>query len=86
VRSRLPQADRARSILISLAGMPGVLLGAMLVEVPLFGRKWSMVGTSALMAVSLVLYATATTFEDSVRLNMMEYFCTSRPPSQRARG
>jgi CHASE2 domain-containing sensor protein len=66
--------------------MPGVLLGAMLVEVPLFGRKWSMVGTSALMAVSLVLYATATTFEDSVRLNMMEYFCVSRPRSPRARG
>jgi hypothetical protein len=69
-----------RSIIVSMAGAPGVLLGAVLVEIPQLGRKWAMVFSSAMMAASLLLYTTVTTFEGSVRLNAMEYFCKSSSP------
>jgi MFS family permease len=65
------------SILISIAGMPGVALGAVLVEIPRIGRKWAMVFTSAMMATSLFLYVTVTSFNGSVGLNAMEYFFQS---------
>lgn len=67
------------SIVIAVVGVPGVLLGAALIEVPRFGRKWSMVLSSALMGVSLFLYATITTPAASVGFNAMEYFCTYPP-------
>jgi hypothetical protein len=54
-----------------------VLGGAALVEVPRFGRKWAMVLSSAAMAASFFAYAGATTFEQSVALNAVEYFCLS---------
>jgi hypothetical protein len=65
---------------IALAGVPGVLLGAALVEVPSLGRKWAMVVSGSMMALSLFGYATVTTFESSVGLNAMEYFCMSFSP------
>lgn len=73
-------ADGAGSILIAIAGVPGVLVGAVLVEIPQLGRKWAMVCSSAMMALSLFLYATVTTFDGSVALNAMEYFCAFPPP------
>jgi hypothetical protein len=63
------------SIIIAVVGVPGVLLGAALIEIPNFGRKWSMVSSSALMGTSLFLYATITTPAASVGFNAMEYFC-----------
>lgn len=63
------------SIIIAVAGVPGVLLGTALIEIPHFGRKWSMVLSSALMATSLFLYAIITTPAASVGFNAMEYFC-----------
>ena len=64
------------SIIIAVVGVPGVLLGAALIEIPHFGRKWSMVVSSALMATSLFLYSRITTPAASVGFNAMEYFCT----------
>ena len=62
------------SIIIAVAGVPGVLLGTALIEIPHFGRKWSMVLSSALMATSLFLYSVITTPAASVGFNAMEYW------------
>ncbi|MCJ1268128.1 hypothetical protein MMC22_008014 [Lobaria immixta] len=64
-------------IIICMCGIPGVLLGASMYGVPLVGRKWAMVGSSALMAVSLFLFATVNTEASNVGLNCMEYFFQS---------
>ncbi|KIP02515.1 hypothetical protein PHLGIDRAFT_79028 [Phlebiopsis gigantea 11061_1 CR5-6] len=64
-------------IIIAVVGVPGVLLGTALIEVPRIGRKWAMVGSSALMGASLFLYATVTTPAASVGFNAMEYFFQS---------
>lgn len=64
-------------IIINLCGIPGVLLGALMYGVPLVGRKWAMVGSSALMGISLFLFATVNTEVSNVGLNSMEYFFQS---------
>ena len=53
------------------------LLGACLIEIPRVGRQWSMVVSSALMAVSFFLYTIVTTQAGSVGLNALEYFMQS---------
>ena len=45
--------------------------------VPRIGRKWSMVGSSALMGISLFLFATVNTQASNIGLNIMEYFFQS---------
>lgn len=45
--------------------------------VPLVGRKWAMVASSALMGVSLFLFATVNTEASNVALNALEYFFQS---------
>ncbi len=69
--------DALTSIIIAVVGVPGVILGAALIEIPRFGRKWAMVFSSASMGASLFLYATITTPAASVGFNAMEYFCMS---------
>ena len=69
--------DVVFSTIIAVVGVPGVLLGTALIEIPRIGRKWAMVSSSALMGASLFLYATVTTPAASVGFNAMEYFCTS---------
>lgn len=64
-------------IIIYLCGIPGVLLGAAMYGVPIMGRKWAMVVSSALMGVSLFLFATVNTKESNVALNALEYFFQS---------
>ncbi|GJE88233.1 MFS general substrate transporter [Phanerochaete sordida] len=64
-------------IIIAVVGVPGVLLGTALIEIPYIGRKWAMVGSSALMGASLFLYAVITTPAASVGFNAMEYFFQS---------
>lgn len=64
-------------VIIYMCGIPGVLLGALMYRVPLVGRKWSMVGSSALMGISLFLFATVNTEASNVGLNSMEYFFQS---------
>lgn len=62
---------------MSIAGVPGVILGAFLIEIPVLGRKWVMVLSSALMGVSLFLYSAITTPAASTGFNAMEYFFQS---------
>ncbi|KAL9122869.1 MAG: hypothetical protein Q9187_000580 [Circinaria calcarea] len=64
-------------VIIYLPGTVGVLLGALMYGVPLIGRKWGMVISSALMGVSLFLFATVNTEASNIGLNMMEYFFQS---------
>ena len=42
--------------------------------VPRVGRKWAMVASSALMAVSFFVYTTVNTEASNIGLNIMEYF------------
>lgn len=67
------------SIIISIVGVPGVLLGTALVEIPRIGRKWATVSSSAPMGAGPFLRATVTTPTASVGFNAMEYFCTFIP-------
>lgn len=64
-------------IIIYVWGIPGVLLGALMYGVPRIGRKWAMVGSAALMGVSLFLYSTVDTQISNIALNAMEYFFQS---------
>ena len=45
--------------------------------VPRVGRKWAMVFSSALMGISLFLFATVNTEASNIGLNAMEYFFQS---------
>ncbi|QRW05943.1 major facilitator superfamily transporter [Ceratobasidium sp. AG-Ba] len=70
--------DTYKSYIITyVCGIPATLLAAALVEVPMVGRKWGMVISSALMATSLFLFATVNTQAANVGLNAMEYFFQS---------
>ena len=53
------------------------MLGALMYGVPLIGRKWGMIVSSALMGTSLFLFATVNTQASNVGLNLMEYFFQS---------
>jgi len=64
-------------IIIYVCGIPATLLAAGLVQVPRLGRKWAMVVSSALMAVSLFLFATVNTQAANIGVNAMEYFFQS---------
>jgi hypothetical protein len=64
-------------IIIYICGVPGVMLGALMYAVPRVGRKWAMVGSSALMGISLFLFATVNTEASNIGLNAMEYFFQS---------
>ena len=61
-------------VIIYICGVPGVLLGALMYGVPRVGRKWAMVASSALMAVSFFVYTTVNTEASNIGLNLMEYF------------
>ena len=45
--------------------------------VPHVGRQWAMIGSSALMGISLFLFATVNTEASNIGLNAMEYFFQS---------
>jgi MFS family permease len=64
-------------VIIYLPGIVGVMLGSSMVYVPRIGRKWAMVVSSALMGVSLFLFAAVNTQASNVGLNAMEYFFQS---------
>ncbi|CAF9910653.1 MAG: hypothetical protein HETSPECPRED_010136 [Heterodermia speciosa] len=61
-------------VIIYICGIPGVLLGALMYGVPRVGRKWAMVASSALMAVSFFVYTTVNSEASNIGLNLMEYF------------
>ncbi|KAL8903965.1 MAG: hypothetical protein Q9207_003580 [Kuettlingeria erythrocarpa] len=64
-------------VIIYICGIPGVLLGALMYGVPLIGRQWGMVISSALMGVSLFLFSAINTEASNVGINIMEYFFQS---------
>ncbi|KAL9593814.1 MAG: hypothetical protein Q9179_005679 [Wetmoreana sp. 5 TL-2023] len=64
-------------VIIYICGIPGVLLGALMYGVPLVGRQWGMVASSALMGVSLFLFSAINTEASNVGINIMEYFFQS---------
>jgi len=64
-------------VIIYCCGVPGVLLGAALIEVPVIGRKWGMFISSAFMAISLFLFTRIDTVAANVGFSAMEYFFQS---------
>lgn len=64
-------------VIIYICGIPGVLLGALMYGVPLVGRQWGMIVSSALMGVSLFLFSAINTEASNVGINIMEYFFQS---------
>jgi hypothetical protein len=74
----IPVAETYRNfVIIYICGIPGVMLGALMYGIPRIGRKWAMIGSSALMGLSLFLFATVNTEASNVGLNAMEYFFQS---------
>lgn len=70
--------DTYRSyVYIFLPGIVGVLLGVACYDLPRVGRKYTMVVSSALMAVSLFVYTTVNDKASNIGLNVMEYFFQS---------
>ncbi|KAL8808288.1 MAG: hypothetical protein Q9223_001612 [Gallowayella weberi] len=64
-------------VIIYICGIPGVLVGASMYGVPLVGRQWGMVISSALMGVSLFVFSAINTQASNVGVNIMEYFFQS---------
>ncbi|TFK55265.1 MFS general substrate transporter [Heliocybe sulcata] len=64
-------------IIIYAPGIVGVLLGAVAIQVPKFGRKWVMTFSATLMGVSLFLFVVISSPAANVGFNMMEYFFQS---------
>lgn len=58
-------------------GVVGVLLGALLYRTPSFGRKWTMVISSALMGISIFMFSTVNDAASNIGFNAMEYFFQS---------
>ncbi|KAF2855818.1 MFS general substrate transporter [Plenodomus tracheiphilus IPT5] len=64
-------------IYIYTPGVFGVLLGTLAYRAPSIGRKWTMVFSSALMAVSIFLFSSVNSAASNTGLNIMEYFFQS---------
>ncbi|KZV84579.1 MFS general substrate transporter [Exidia glandulosa HHB12029] len=64
-------------IYTSLPGLPGVALGASLIEVKALGRRWAMVITAALMGAAMVSFVGVRSARAGVGFNAMEYFFQS---------
>ncbi|KAL8939538.1 MAG: hypothetical protein Q9216_003298 [Gyalolechia sp. 2 TL-2023] len=64
-------------VIIYVCGIPGVLLGALMYGVPLVGRQWGMIVSSALMGASLFIFSAINTQASNVGINIMEYFFQS---------
>ncbi|KAI8942714.1 hypothetical protein NX059_000762 [Plenodomus lindquistii] len=64
-------------IYIYMPGVFGVLLGSLAYRAPRFGRKWTMVVSSALMAVSIFLFSSVNSAASNIGFNVMEYFFQS---------
>ena len=64
-------------IIINSCGIPGVIIAAGLMEVPKLGRKWSMFGTSLLMALGCFLFVVVSNEGGRIGFSSMEYFAQS---------
>jgi MFS family permease len=61
-------------IAIYSPGIVGVTIGAMLVRVPKFGRKWTMTLSSGLMGCSILAFSAVNSQASNIGLNAMEHF------------
>ncbi|PSR90299.1 membrane transporter [Coniella lustricola] len=59
------------------SGILGVFAGATMYRVPRFGRKWTMVFSSAMMGVSIFLFATVDSVAKNLGMFSLEYFFQS---------
>ncbi|MCJ1332739.1 hypothetical protein MMC10_009433 [Thelotrema lepadinum] len=76
--STLDIYDTYRSyVYIYLPGILGVVLGVLGYDLPRVGRKWTMVFSSAMMAMSLFLFATVNNQASNIGLSILEYFFQS---------
>ncbi|CAI6228232.1 unnamed protein product [Periconia digitata] len=64
-------------IFIYFPGTIGVLLGSLLYRTRYFGRKYTMVLSSALMGISILAFSTINTAASTIGLNMTEYIFQS---------
>ncbi|GAA5970235.1 hypothetical protein JCM11641_001630 [Rhodosporidiobolus odoratus] len=64
-------------VIVYLPGVTATILGCFLMEIPMLGRKFSMVLSAGLMGTSLFLYATVTSEAGFVGLNVLEYWAQS---------
>lgn len=64
-------------VYIYLPGILGVLFGVLCYDLPKVGRKWTMVGSSALMAISLWVWTKVNNKASNIGLSLMEYFFQS---------
>lgn len=64
-------------VYIYLPGVVGVLAGVLCYDLPKVGRQLTIIVSSALMAVSLFVFATVNTEASNIGLNAMEYFFQS---------
>lgn len=64
-------------IAIYAPGIVGVIIGAMMYNVPTLGRKWTMVISSGLMGASIFIFSAVNDEASNIGLNMMEYFFQS---------
>lgn len=77
-QNNVPLSETYRDyVAIYAPGIAACLLAGLLIEVSRLGRQWSMVISSALMAVSMFLYTTVESQAGSVGLNALEYFMQS---------
>ncbi|KAF2233167.1 MFS general substrate transporter [Viridothelium virens] len=64
-------------IYIYFPGVVGVMLGAVLYQIPNVGRKWTMVISSGLMGASIFIFSAINDEKSNIGLNVMEYFFQS---------
>ncbi|KAH9882122.1 hypothetical protein J1614_001294 [Plenodomus biglobosus] len=64
-------------IYIYIPGVFGVLLGTLAYRAPRIGRKWTLVVSSALMAISIFLFSSVNSAASNIGFNIMEYFFQS---------
>lgn len=65
------------SLIIAVLGVPGALLGGLLVEIPRFGRKGSLALSTILTGVFLYASTTATTSNALLGWNCAYNFCSN---------
>lgn len=64
-------------IAIYSPGILGVTIGAMLVRVPKFGRKWTMTLSSGFMGCSILAFSSVNSQASNIGLNALEHFFQS---------
>jgi MFS family permease len=63
--------------LIYLPGTIGVLLGTLAYRIPVLGRKYTMVLSSAMMGVTIFLFSSVNSAASNIGFSLLEYFFQS---------